>query len=100
MDVTGHDADLALEGERECSPALTPSATTYGIGCDDSGTVRADQPRFVLRQQAVLHLHHVVLGNAFGDGDDQRHFGVESFDDGLGGAGRRNVDDGGIGSSC
>lgn len=72
--------------------------TTYGIWCDDSGAVGADQARFVLSQQAVLDLHHVVLRDALSDGDDQRHFGVESFENGLGGAGWRNVDDGSLGS--
>lgn len=41
-----------------------------------------------------------MLRNSFGDGHDQRHFGFESFNDGLGGAWWWNVNHCGIGAGC
>ena len=43
VDVAGHDADLA------------------GAGRDDAGTVGADETRFALSEESVLHPHHVLL---------------------------------------
>ena len=46
VDVAGHDADLA------------------GARGDDAGAVGADEAGLALTQQGVLHLHHVLLGDA------------------------------------
>src|SRR5665213_1360145 len=75
MNVAGHDADLAFTGG------------------DHAGAVGSDQARFGTAQRA-LHLHHVENGNAFGDADDQRYFGVDRFQDGVGGERRRHIDGG------
>merc|ERR1712106_779960 len=47
VDVAGHDANLARPRS------------------NDTRTVRANQTRLALLQQGVLHLDHVLLGNAF-----------------------------------
>ena len=78
MDMAGHDADLA------------------GIRGDHTGAIRADQAGFGTAQGA-LHLHHIQHRNAFGDADDEGHFGVDRFEDGIGGEGGGDVDDRGIG---
>lgn len=38
-----------------------------------------------------------MLGNAFGDTDNEIQFSLHGFHDGSGGKGRRNIDDGGVG---
>ena len=43
-------------------------------------------------RQRALDLDHVQHRNAFGDADDQRHFRVDRFQDGVGGEGRRDID--------
>ena len=76
MDVAGHDADLAF------------------VRRDDTGAVGSDQPRLRARKRA-LHLDHVEHRNALGDADDQRQFGVDRLQNGVGRVGRRHVDRGG-----
>ncbi len=51
-----HDANLAL------------------AGLDDAGAVGANQPRFALVLQNLLHLHHVVLGDALCDAHHLRSY--------------------------
>src|SRR6185437_5229145 len=77
--VAGHDPDLAFAGG------------------EDAGTVRPDEARAGTGQRP-LHLHHVEHRDALGDGDDQRHFRVDRFKDGVGGEWRRDVDDAGRGA--
>ncbi len=79
MDMARHDADLAFARR------------------DHARAVGADQPRLGAAQRA-LHLHHVEHRNAFGDADDQRHFRVDRFQDGVGGEGRRHIDRGSVGA--
>ena len=74
MNVSGHDADLAL-------------ARRY-----DAGTVGPDEPRLAFELQVFISAHHVQHGNAFRDADDQRHFGVHGFHDGIRGERRRHKD--------
>jgi hypothetical protein len=77
--TAGHDADLALAGG------------------DDAGAVGTDEAhRFVL--EIVLHPHHVHDRNALGDADDQGHFGVGRFHDGVGGKGRGHENHAGVGA--
>ena len=40
------------------------TAYLAGAGGDDAGAVGADQAGLALAQQGVLHLHHVLLGDA------------------------------------
>ena len=61
-DVARHDPDLAL------------------VGRQHAGAIGADQPRLRAVQRA-LDLDHVEDRNALGDGDDQRHFGVDRLED-------------------
>ncbi len=49
-------------------------------------------------EQRTLHLDHVLDRNAFGDADDQRDFRVDRLADGVGRAGRRDVDHRGVGA--
>ena len=52
VDVTGHDADLAL------------------TWLDDSGAVRPDESGLVLALDHRLYLDHVECGDTLGDADD------------------------------
>ena len=77
-DVPGHDSHLALLG-------------------DHTGTVSTDHPGLVLAPEGVVDHQLVPLGDPFGDGDDQGDLGLDGFEDGTGGKGRRDVDDGSVG---
>ena len=77
VDVAGHDADFALAGG------------------DDAGAVRADEARGAFLERG-LDLHHVEDGDAFGDADDEFDPGVHGFEDGIGGAGGRDENHGGV----
>jgi hypothetical protein len=63
VDEAGHDADFAL---------------AWG---DDTWAIGADEAGFGLRLEHVRYADHVVLGDAFGDADDEGDFGVDSFFD-------------------
>src|SRR6185312_2831103 len=73
MDVTGHDADLAL------------------LGRDDAGTIGTDEPALRAGERA-LHRYHVEDGDALRDADDEQHAGIDRLEDGVGGEGRRHID--------
>ena len=77
VDMARHDADLAL------------------VGGDDAGAVRPDQPSLGAGQ-AALDPHHVEDRDALGDADDKRDFGIDRFEDRVGGKGRRHIDDAGV----
>ena len=62
--LAGHDADFAL------------------IWGQNAGAVRADEAGFRSRKRA-LNRDHVRDRNAFGDGNDKLHFGVNRFKDGI-----------------
>lgn len=49
---------------------------------DDSGAVRPDQSSLVLGLEDVDNTNHVVLGNSFGDTDDEADFSCDGFLDG------------------
>ena len=79
MDVTRHDSDPAFPG------------------CNHPGAVWPYQAnRFAL--EITLGADHVDHRHPFGDGDDQRHAGCGRFHDCVGGPGRRNEDNRGIGA--
>ena len=78
-DGARHDADLAL------------------VRGQHAGAVRPDQPRLRAVERA-LDPDHVEHRNALGDGDDQRHLGVDRLEDRIRGEGRRHVDDAGGGA--
>ena len=78
VDVTGHDADLALAGR------------------DDARRVGPDQlGRPALQER--LDLDHVQRRDALGDAADQVDPGVGAFHDGVGRGERRHEDAGGVG---
>ena len=77
-DVSRHDADLAAAVEG---------------GGDDSGTVGTDETRFRLTTEDLGDADLVLLGDTFGDADDEGDLGFDGLDDGVGGKGRGNVDD-------
>src|SRR5262249_14149292 len=79
VDVTRHDADLAL---------------TRG---DDAGTVGADQATRLLPEEAH-GAGHVQDRDALGNGDDDLDARVGGLHDGVGGARRRDEDHGGVGA--
>ena len=79
MNVTGHDTDFAL------------------ARCDDTRAVWTDKTSFVLLDQGGLDADHVLGGDALGDADGETDLGLHGVNDGLGGEGRWDVDDGGIG---
>src|SRR5262249_61791786 len=80
MNVTWHDADLAL------------------LRSDEARAVRPDHPRFRSAQRA-LHFHHVEHGYALGDAHDERHPCFDGFQDSVGSEGRRHIDGAGVGVS-
>ena len=80
-DVARHDADLAL------------------VRREHARAVRPDQPALRAAERP-LHLHHVEDGNALGDADDQLDLGGDRLGDGVGGEGRRHIDDGGVGAGA
>src|SRR5206468_3736081 len=51
--------------------------------CHDTRTIRPDEPRPAALHGA-FHLHHVVDGNAFGDGDDEVEAGIDALKDRIG----------------
>lgn len=61
MDVSRHDTNFAL------------------IGGDNSGAVGTDQPGFGLPEEPVLNSDHIMLGNTFGDTNDEWNFGFDGF---------------------
>mmetsp|Transcript_22665 Transcript_22665/g.65266 ORF Transcript_22665/g.65266 Transcript_22665/m.65266 type:complete len:351 (-) Transcript_22665:195-1247(-) len=79
VNVARHNADLALPG------------------LDDAGTVWSDETSGTLHTQGLLHLGHVLLGDALGDGHDERNFVLDGIHDGGGAERRGDVDDGRIG---
>ena len=79
VDVSGHDADLALARR------------------DHSRAVGADQTGF-LPFHVPLHLDHVEDGYALGDADHQIQVRIHRFHDRISGKGRGNVDDRRVGS--
>mmetsp|Transcript_39579 Transcript_39579/g.73797 ORF Transcript_39579/g.73797 Transcript_39579/m.73797 type:complete len:348 (+) Transcript_39579:63-1106(+) len=78
VDVARHDSHLAL------------------ARLDDARTVWANQARFVLAHQGMLHLHHVLLRDALRNANDEGDFGLECLQHGRGGRGWRHVDHRGI----
>ena len=72
-DVARHDADLAF------------------LGREHARAVRPDQARLGTAKRP-LHAHHVEHRNAFRDADDQRNFGIDGFENGVGRKRRRHVD--------
>mmetsp|Transcript_44063 Transcript_44063/g.58469 ORF Transcript_44063/g.58469 Transcript_44063/m.58469 type:complete len:225 (+) Transcript_44063:274-948(+) len=78
VDVARHDADLAL------------------ARLDNAGAVRANQARLALRLHDRLHLDHVEGGDALRDAHDEVHLSLNGLEDGVGGEGRRHVDDRGL----
>ena len=78
VNLSRHDADFAFAGR------------------DDAGAVGADEARGAVAQHGG-DAHHVERGNAFGDANDQRQPGVNAFEDGVGGVGRRNENNRGVG---
>jgi hypothetical protein len=80
VDVTGHDADLALSG------------------LDDAGAVGANEARLALALHDCLNFNHIQGGDSFSDTHDEVHFGLNSLKDGVGGEGRRHVQHGRVGS--
>ena len=78
MNVARHDTNLAF------------------AGLDDTGAVRANQSRLVLRSHDGLHLDHVEGGDTLSDAHDEVHLGLDGFQDGVGREGRRDVDHRGL----
>ena len=78
MDVTRHDANLAL------------------TRLDNTGAVRSDQSRFALGLHDGLDLDHIESGDALSDANDEVHLGLDSLQNGVGSEGRRNVDNGSL----
>ncbi len=83
MDVPRSDADAAAAvGLRACARR------------HHAGAVRPDKARLRVVAHHVLHLHHVVDRNAFCDGNDQRHAGIDALQDRIGREGRRHENSG------
>ena len=81
MDVTGHDADLAL------------------LGRDDARAVGTDESGFVLLDESRLDSDHILGGDTFSNTYSKRNFGFDGVKDGVGGEFWGNVDYGSIGTS-
>lgn len=81
MDVSRHNADLALSG------------------LDDAGAVRANQARLALRLHDGFNSNHIQCRNALSNAHDEVHFCLDGFKDGISGERWGDVDDSGI-SAC
>ena len=79
VNVARHDADLGL----------TRRDNTGAIGTHEASVVRL---------QCLLHAHHVVHRNAFGDADDELDARVRGLEDGIGSTTGRHIDHGNIGA--
>src|SRR5581483_5115822 len=77
VNVSGHDADFRFAWR------------------DDAGTIGANQARAAVLQE-FPGAHHVERGNAFSDANDQLHFGVGGFHNGVGRERRRHEDNCGV----
>src|SRR5271168_4306874 len=86
------DADVALFVD-----AARHDADFTFAGGDDARAIGADEARFC-RVDSGGGSNHVDYGNAFGDADDQRNFGVGGFENSVGREGRRDENDAGVGS--
>lgn len=73
MNVTRHDADLAL------------------AWLDDARAVRTNESGLVLRHQNRLDLDHVEGRNSLGDADDKIDLSLNSFKNRVGGERRRHI---------
>src|SRR5690349_7450417 len=80
VNVSGHDADLALAGR------------------DDARAVGPDQARAPVLQE-LPRAFHVEGGNALRDAHDKLNLGIGGFHDGVGGKRRRHKDDRSVGPS-
>src|ERR1700730_6397068 len=85
-----HDADVALlvNAPRHDPDFAFPRR-------DHTWTIRPDQAR-LLKVDCGGHAHHVDDRHAFRDANDERHFGVGGFQDGVRGVRRRNKNHGRI----
>ena len=81
MNVTWHNANLAL------------------AWLDDSRAVWSDQTGLGLRLHDGFDLDHIEGGNTLSDAHDEVHFGLDSFENSIGGKGGWDVDDGSVGVS-
>ena len=88
MNVTGGDADAAAAG-----------GVGSFTGCDHARTVRSEEAGLATFHGA-LHANHVFDRDAFGDGDCEIDFGVDAFENGIGGKRRRHKDGGNRGTGC
>lgn len=79
VNVTGHDTDLAT------------------LGVDDTGAVGAYETRLGLGSESGSDTDLILLGDTFGDSDDEGDFVLDGLNDGVGGTGGRNVEDGSVG---
>jgi hypothetical protein len=63
VNVTGHDADLALSRG------------------NNTGTVWTDKSRLCLSDEPVFYAYHVLLRNALSDADNEGNFSIKRFHD-------------------
>lgn len=78
VNVTRHDTNLAL------------------VRSDDTRAVGTNQTGLVLGQKSLLNFDHIVLRNTLSDGNNQRNFGFDGFQNSGSSARRGNVDDGSV----
>ena len=78
VNVAGRDADAAA------AVGVLPVARS-----DDARAVWPDEAGLGAAH-GLLHFHHVVDRDAFGDADDQIQTGIDAFEDRVGGKWRRN----------
>lgn len=77
------------------SPLSTPPQLENFIRKADAALT--DHPRLALALQGIHDLDLVELGDSLGDGDNESDLSLDSLKNGIGGSGRRNVDDGCVG---
>ena len=78
MNITRHDTNLAF------------------TRLNDTGAVRTDKSRLVLRLHNGFDLDHVEGGDTLSDADDEVHLGFDGLKNGVGSKRWRNVDDGSL----
>src|SRR5579864_2362757 len=80
MNMSGHNADLGFAGR------------------NDSRTIRPNQSRLAFDLQVFIRPNHIQNRNAFRDANDQRHFGIDGFQQRVGRELRRNKNNRGVGA--
>lgn len=94
VDVAWHDANFALNGEDRYILIKIDlySSYNYLTRCNDSWTIRANQPGLILPDEPVFDTDHVLLRDSLSDANNEGNFSIYGFKDGFCCSWRRHID--------